>query len=135
MSDTPENEMGETGEFAARNSLQILIRERRRSEGLSYSDIATRGGLSRSTVYYLASADQLHRSPSAATLGKLARGLGLPVDIVRRAVAEAVGLHIHAEPESERDPSLDVLIVGLEKLSSQQRRHVAALVRSLLADD
>jgi len=130
MSDTPENETGETDEFASGNSLQILIRERRRSEGLSYADIATRGGLSRSTVYYLASTDQLHRSPSATTLDKLARGLGLPVDVVRRAAAEAVGLHIYAE--SEREPSLEVLIASVEKLSTEQRQHVAALVRSLL---
>lgn len=133
MSDTPENETGKTDSFASGNSLQILIRERRRSEGLSYAGIATRGGLSRSTVYYLATTDQLHRSPSASTLDKLARGLGLPVDIVRRAAAEAVGLHIYAE--SGLDPGLEVLIASVEKLSTDQRQHVAALVRSLLADN
>lgn len=115
------------------NSLQRLILESRSASGLSYADIAARGQLSRSTVYYLATTDPLQRSPSASTLRKLARGLELPEEVVRLAAAEAVGLHAYTEPaDGGVDPELQVLIASMERLDVEQRQHVAALVRSLL---
>jgi transcriptional regulator with XRE-family HTH domain len=114
------------------NALQRLIIERRRERRWSFADVANRGELSRSTVYYLASTSDLQRSPSATTLEKLARGLDLPIEIVRRAAAEAVGLHVYVEAERSRDPGLEILIASVEQLDPEQRRHVAALVRSLL---
>jgi transcriptional regulator with XRE-family HTH domain len=114
------------------NPLQQLISERRRERGWSFADVASRGGMSRSTVYYLATTSPLQRSPSAATLEKLARGLDLPLAIVRRAAAEAVGLHVYVEEERSHDPGLEVLIASVQQLGPEQRQHVAALVRSLL---
>jgi transcriptional regulator with XRE-family HTH domain len=114
------------------NPLQALIRLRRRQRGWSYGDIAARGGISRSTVYYLASTNPLVRSPSASTLERLARGLEMPVDTVRRAAAEALGWHVYVEGEPGADPDLELLIASVEQLSREDRQHVAALVRSLL---
>jgi transcriptional regulator with XRE-family HTH domain len=111
------------------NTLQALVRERLDRQGWSYGDVARRGAIPRSTVHHLATVDRLVRMPQPATLEGLARGLELPLDVVRRAAAESCGIHVY---EPAPDPEVDVLIASLQKLSAHDRRHVAALVESLL---
>jgi transcriptional regulator with XRE-family HTH domain len=111
------------------NALQALMRERLDRQGWSYGDVARRGGIPRSTVHHLATSERLVRMPQPATLDGLARGLELPVDAVRRAAAESCGIHVY---EGAPDPEVNVLIASLQQLSPQDRRHVAALVESLL---
>jgi transcriptional regulator with XRE-family HTH domain len=135
------------------NALQQLMRERLDRQGWSYGEAARRGGIPRSTVHHLATTERLVRMPQPATLEGLARALDLPLDAIRRAAAEACGIHLYAagpatgsaagvngangasggvasgEPS---DPEVDVLIASLQKLSVDDRRHVAALVESLL---
>ena len=135
MSYDSERGTGETQNPDSVNPLQRLIEERRRDNNWSYGDIASRAQLSRSTVYYLASRNPLQRSPSASTLERLAEGLELPVDIVRRAAAEALGLYVYVERGEALDPSLEVLIASMAQLNDEQRRHVASLVRSFLANN
>ncbi|MBF9071623.1 helix-turn-helix transcriptional regulator [Streptacidiphilus sp. NEAU-YB345] len=105
------------------------MRERLDRQGWSYGDVARRGAIPRSTVHHLATADRLVRMPQPNTLEGLARGLELPLDTVRRAAAEACGIHVY---EAAPDPEVDVLIASVQQLSAQDRRHVAALVESLL---
>ncbi|WP_316743252.1 helix-turn-helix transcriptional regulator [Streptomyces sp. MK7] len=122
------------------NALQQLIRERLDRKGWSYGDVARRGGVPRSTVHHLATADRVVRMPQPATLEGLSKGLELPLDTVRRAAAEACGIHVYgpsapgADGEAPRpaDPEVDLLIASVQKLSADDRRHVAALVESLL---
>jgi transcriptional regulator with XRE-family HTH domain len=121
------------------NALQQLMRERLDRQGWSYGEVARRGGIPRSTVHHLATSERLVRMPQPATLEGLSRGLDLPLDTVRRAAAEACGIHLYAAgpaaPTGEGrspDPEVDVLIASLQKLSMDDRRHVAALVESLL---
>ena len=114
---------------AASNALQELVRERLERQGWSYGDVARRGGIPRSTVHHLATVERLVRMPQPATLEGLARGLELPLDSVRRAAAESCGIHVY---ESAPDPDTGALIASLQQLSAQDRRHVAALVESLL---
>src|SRR5581483_9685760 len=71
------------------NPLQRLILDQMRERGLSYGDVARRGGLPRSTVYTLAMTRNLARPPRPATLDGLARGLDVPVSAVRAAAAES----------------------------------------------
>jgi len=52
-----------------------------------------RGGLPRSTVYTLATTRNLVRPPRPATIDALAKGLDVPVSVVRAAAAESTGLH------------------------------------------
>src|ERR1700722_17748510 len=52
--------------------------------GWSYGVVARRGGLPRSTVYTLATTRNLPRPPRPATIDALARGLDVPVSVVRR---------------------------------------------------
>jgi transcriptional regulator with XRE-family HTH domain len=114
------------------NALQQLIRDRMAEQRWSYADVAARGGLPRSTVHHLATNGRPGRSPHPATLERLAVGLGVPLDVVRAAAAEAVGLAVWREPAT--DPGIEVLVAALHRLSPDDRRHVAALVSSLLGE-
>ncbi|MFK4103541.1 transcriptional regulator [Streptomyces sp. NPDC019531] len=120
------------------NALQQLIRERLDRKGWSYGDVARRGGVPRSTVHHLATTDRVVRMPQSTTLEGLSKGLELPLDTVRRAAAEACGIHVYGPPDAQdtaahpADPEVDLLIASVQKLSADDRRHVAALVESLL---
>jgi transcriptional regulator with XRE-family HTH domain len=117
------------------NPLQRLILDQMREKGLSYGDVARRGGLPRSTVYTLATTRNLARPPRPATLDGLARGLDVPVAAIRAAAAESTGLHYYddtpAPPEQPGDPERELLIASIDELTPEERRHVAALVESL----
>jgi transcriptional regulator with XRE-family HTH domain len=119
------------------NPLQRLIQGRLSERGLSYGDVARRGGLPRSTVYTLATTRNLVRPPRPATIDALAKGLDLPVSAVRAAAAESTGMHYYDEsvsgpgPAGPGDQERDLLIASIDELSEEDRRHVAALVESL----
>ncbi|MGW8956007.1 helix-turn-helix domain-containing protein, partial [Streptomyces sp. NPDC055709] len=57
-----------------------------------------------------------------------------PLDSVRRAAAEACGIHLYFEetPGTPADPEVATLIASVQQLSPADRRHVTALVESLL---
>ncbi|MCZ7460086.1 helix-turn-helix domain-containing protein [Streptomyces sp. WMMC940] len=116
------------------NALQELVKSRLEQQGWSYGDVARRGGVPRSTVHHLATAERVTRMPQQATLEGLARGLELPLDSVRRAAAEACGIHLYFEetPGTPADPEVATLIASVQQLSPADRRHVTALVESLL---
>jgi transcriptional regulator with XRE-family HTH domain len=118
----------------AANPLQRLIQQRLKEGKLSYGDVARRGGLPRSTVYTLATTRNLVRPPRPATIDALARGLDVPVSVVRAAAAESTGLHYYDEAPPGHQPGdqeRDLLIASIDELSPEDRRHVAALVESL----
>jgi HEAT repeat protein len=112
------------------DALQRLIQARMAELHRSYGDIARLGGLPRSTVHHLATHARSGRLPNPATLERLAAGLDLPLEAVRAAAAQAAGLVFGHQPVE--DPETEVLIASLARLSPADRRHVAALVRSLL---
>jgi hypothetical protein len=70
------------------------------------------------------------RLPNPTTLERLAAGLDLPLEVVRAAAAQAAGLVFDHQPVE--DPETEALVASLARLSPADRRHVAALVRSLL---
>src|SRR5215469_10245463 len=115
--------------------LQRLIQQRLRERNWSYGEVARRGGLPRSTVYTLATTRNLGRPPRPATIDALAKGLDVPVSLVRAAAAESTGLHYYDEaspgPGQPGDQERDLLIASIDELSAEDRRHVAALVESL----
>jgi transcriptional regulator with XRE-family HTH domain len=118
----------------AANPLQRLIQQRLKEGKLSYGDVARRGGLPRSTVYTLATTRNLVRPPRPATIDALAKGLDVPVSVVRAAAAESTGLHYYDEAPSGQQPGdqeRDLLIASIDELSPEDRRHVSALVESL----
>jgi transcriptional regulator with XRE-family HTH domain len=133
----PDEESAEAAVAAERASapLQRLIQQRLRERNWSYGEVARRGGLPRSTVYTLATTRNLVRPPRPATIDALARGLDVPVSLVRAAAAESTGLHYYDDapsgPARPGDQERDLLIASIDELSSEDRRHVAALVESL----
>src|SRR5580692_336975 len=109
---------------AALNPLQRLIQERLRDRGWSYGEVARRGGLPRSTVYTLATTRNLVRPPRPATIDALAKGLDVPVSLVRAAAAESTGLHYYDEtpgPDQPGDQERDLLIASIDELSAEDR--------------
>lgn len=112
------------------NALQELIRTRMRELNRSYGEIARRGGLPRSTVHHLAANSRPVRVPNPRTLERLAAGLEVPEHVVRAAAAAAAGFVLDAQDSD--DPEIEVLVASLAKLSPQDRKHVSALVRSLI---
>jgi transcriptional regulator with XRE-family HTH domain len=112
------------------NALQELIQARMRELNRSYGEIARRGGLPRSTVHHLASNNRPVRVPNPRTLERLAVGLEVPEHVVRGAAAAAAGFVLDEQPAD--DPEIQVLVASLSRLSAEERRHVSALVRSML---
>jgi transcriptional regulator with XRE-family HTH domain len=133
--DLPEVPTDAAAPGQAVNPLQGLILQRLRDRGWSYGDVARRGGLPRSTIYTLATTRNLVRPPRPATIDALARGLDVPVSVVRAAAAASTGLHYYdqapAGQEHSGDPERDLLIASIDELTPEDRRHVAALVQSL----
>jgi transcriptional regulator with XRE-family HTH domain len=129
----PGDSVAEAGHSV--NPLQRLIQQRLREHGWSYGEVARRGGLPRSTLYTLATTLNLARPPRPATIDALAKGLDVPVSVVRAAAAEATGLHYYDGPATDQPRSGDqerqLLIASIDELSPEDRRHVAALVESL----
>jgi hypothetical protein len=113
------------------DALQRLIVERMLELRRSYGDVARLGNLPRSTVHHLATHRHSERLPNPVTLERLAAGLDLPLNVVRAAAASAAGLVL--DTAATGDPEVEVLIASFARLSPADRRHVAALVRSMLA--
>lgn len=109
------------------NALGRLVMARLEEKGLSYGDVARLGGLPKSTVYKLATTERWTNAPQVETLDRLARGLGLPPNVVRKAASEAVGL----TQVVEEDPSLGILIGSIESLTAAEREQIAALVDAM----
>jgi transcriptional regulator with XRE-family HTH domain len=115
------------------NPLQVLIKHQLDQHSWSYSDVARRGGISRSTVHHMATSERLAQMPQQSTLEGLAKGLDIPVAPVHRAAAEACGVNLYLEDTlATGDPEVAILIASVQKLSSVDRKHVSALVESLL---
>ena len=112
------------------NALQQLIQNRMTELNRSYGEIARRGGLPRSTVYHLASSHRPVRVPNPRTLERLAAGLDVPEHVVRAVAAAAAGFVL--DEQLADDPEIEVLVASLARLSAEERRHVSALVRSML---
>ena len=113
------------------DALQRLVAGRMRELRRSYGDVARLGKLPRSTVHHLATHRHSGRLPNPTTLERLAAGLDLPLNVVRAAAASAAGLVF--DTAATDDPETEVLIASFSQLSPADRRHVAALVRSMLA--
>ncbi|HET9171771.1 MAG TPA: hypothetical protein VFN97_20205 [Actinospica sp.] len=111
------------------NPLQALIRTRMAEMHWSFADVARRGALPRSTVHHLATNEQPSRPPHPQTLTRLAAGLDLPADRVRAAADEATA---HTVITLTRDPEIEFLVSAVGRLTREDRRYVAALVRTLL---
>jgi transcriptional regulator with XRE-family HTH domain len=111
------------------NPLQILIRARMAEQHWTFADVARRGGLPRSTVHHLATNEQPSRPPHPQTLTRLAAGLDLPAERVRAAAAQST---VHTVLTIAKDPEIEFLLSAMGRLSREDRRDIAAMVRTML---
>src|SRR5438477_8567210 len=93
--DRATEEPGPAALEAALNPLQQLIQLRLREQGWPYREVARRGGLPHSTIHTLATTRNLVRPPRPDTIDALAKGLDVPISVVRAAAAESTGMHYY----------------------------------------
>lgn len=112
------------------NALQRLIREHVESTGETLADIARRGGMPRQTVSLLANREHMPQTPHAPTLRRLAVGLGVDLNTVRAAAAEAAGFEV----VQLDDPDKLVIVAALEPLTPEARAALKARAEQWLAE-
>lgn len=110
------------------NALQRLIRKRMADLDYTFRDVAAKGGLSFSTVSTLANKDVHRQIPRMATLEKLAKGLDVPLDVLRAAAVEAAGFRLQ-EITVPIDGADDARIVmaAMSKMSAADREKMRRL--------
>lgn len=117
--------------IARAGGLRRLILDRKAEKGWSYSDIATRGNMSKATVYKLATAN-LDGLPRSSTIRALAKGLGLPTRVVREAALAERATTTYTEDMSEWEK---VIIGHSRELTDAQRKQVMGLVEAMLDEE
>lgn len=110
------------------NALQELIAAHCRDTGDTISDIAARGDLSRQTVSAIAHRDEPGSIPRRATLGKLATGLGLSLDVVEHAASLAAS---QSDADELANLRLEVLIDQARRLDDGSLQVLLATARAL----
>lgn len=108
--------------------LAELIRAHCDRTGETLSDVAARGSLSRQTLSALVNRDAANQLPRASTLRKLATGLGLPFETVRKVAATAA--YGEADGHSERQAA-QVLAAYAERLPDRDLEVLLATARAL----
>lgn len=115
------------------NALQKLIRERMHELNLTFEDVGKKGGLSRTTVNTIAMKDEPRSTPRHETLVKLARGLDLPVSVLRQAAAESAGYFIEDISTSLKGAkTLQVIAAAHDQLDETDREFLAKVAEDLV---
>lgn len=98
----------------------------------NYSTIARRAGMSRSTVYSLATKQERRQTPHPDTIKALARGMGMPESVVRAAAGDAAGYHgANNEIQSGRGR---LVVEAASLLDDERLEALARRARYLLAE-
>lgn len=117
------------------NAMQRLIRTRMAELDLSFAEVGRRGGIPPNTVWALAKKSRHRQPPRAQTLERLARGLDLPLDVVRAAAADAAGYRLE-EVSTTLEAAEDVRIVvaAMAELSAADRAKLRRMAQ-MFADE
>jgi transcriptional regulator with XRE-family HTH domain len=107
-------------------TLAGLIRRERDINGLSYSDIARRTGLSKAKIGQLADADSRFQVRHE-TIEKLALGLHLPLVVVQRAALATAGI---TDADNPRAARIDVLAHLLDELDDDTLVLIEAMLEA-----
>jgi transcriptional regulator with XRE-family HTH domain len=115
------------------NALQRLIKSRMAELDLTFPEVERRGGPPQNTVWALVQKKVHKQPPRRATLEKLAKGLDLPLDVVRAAAAEAAGYRLE-EVTTTLEAAEDVRIVAqaMGQLDAQDRAKLRMLAQAFL---
>jgi transcriptional regulator with XRE-family HTH domain len=115
------------------NALQRIIRERMNEMGWTFEDVEKRGGPSHSTLYSILSRKAFRIAPRNETLVKLARGLDLPLDVLRAAAGQAAGYELEGVPTTlDSAKGLRMIAATFDKLDAPRQRTAERIMRALL---
>lgn len=117
------------------NALQRLIRARMTELDLTYDEVAKRGGLPKATIHALATKAQHRAMPKPDTLANLATGLGVSVDVVRSAAADAAGyayqdIQVHGSLVSAEN--IRVVAMAMQELDEADQAHIRRIAMGFL---
>lgn len=116
------------------NALQELIASYLRDHpGEDYASIGRRGGLSRQTVRDNATKETRRQTPHPDTIAGLARGMNLPVEMVKAAAREAAGYQ-SLRPDEINTPEAVLMWEAYGLLDDERRAELEARARHLLAE-
>jgi transcriptional regulator with XRE-family HTH domain len=102
----------ETKTVRKMNALERLIRRRKEELGLTWQELATRGGFSSHTILYMQATKKEHkRPPRTDTIERIAKAIDVPEDVVRQAAMEAAGYNVQ-EISATLEASEDVRIIA-----------------------
>lgn len=119
---------------SSKNALSVLIQRRKRELGLTWKELASKGGFSSHTIIYALATKTEHRSPPRLeTLQRLARALEVPENVVRAAAYDAAG-HTVQETKIPLSTVEDIRVIaaGAADMSEHDRAIVRNLVESIL---
>lgn len=120
----------------AMNALARLILSRKNELDLTWQELADRGGFTSHSILFSLAKKKEHKSvPRPDTLKKMAKALGVPLDVVKAAAVEAAGYTLQ-EVSSGLDAAADVRIVALamQNMSEADRQRIRQLAESYLED-
>lgn len=117
------------------NSLQRLIRKRMTDLDLTFREVAAKGGLPYSTVSTLAHKSDHKQVPRLSTIEKLAKGLDVPVEVVRSAAIEAAGFRME-EISVPIDGAEDarIVVAAMSTMSQADRAKMRRLALAFKAE-
>lgn len=116
-----------TDEDRRRLTLADLVRIHQQRTGESYATIARRAGMSKAKVGQIADPASPFR-PRRVTLGQLATGLQVPLEVVYRAAALTTDDEPHRAPIS---PTTEVAVERLRSLTPEHQDVAATVIESL----
>lgn len=106
------------------DNLAALVRREQDNTGASYADIAKRAGLSKAKIGQIADPTSRYQL-RPDTIEKLAVGLRLPVQVVRRAALVTAGVADHPDPRSAR---IELIVHQLAQLDDDTLTLIEAMV-------
>lgn len=121
---------------ARRNALSDLIHSRRIELGMTWHELAKRGGFSSHTILYALATKAEHKQvPRPATLERVARALDLPLDVVKGAAAESAGYtmqEIKATLEDAGD--LRIIAAAFGELTAEDKVKIRRMTEMFLEE-
>lgn len=114
------------------NELSRLILSRKDELGLTWDEIAARGGFTSHTIVYALATKKEHKqTPRLETLQRLAKALDVPLDVVKVAAIQAAGFEFGEVPTTLRAAEkLRILAAYFDELTDRDQEKLVRLARA-----
>lgn len=114
---------------AGNNPLSQLIRDAMQENSWTYADLAKACDIPRASAYALATRTDQRTTNRPSTLEKLAKGLGIPLQTIRQAAAEAAGYELDEVDLTPDEAKLSAQLVA--EMDPAQRRTALQMLQLL----